>query len=408
MRCPSWVKLWLDFAEIRARAPTEAGLGGCRRAWVDGQWRAMRELLNDPLAPRTTLQVGGPARRLLEIDREEQLIAAVRQADDAGEPLVLLGGGSNVVFADTALQATVVLVATRGIHHQVAGDRVEVTAAAGEPWDDLVTRCSEDQLAGIECLAGIPGRVGATPIQNVGAYGQQVADTLVRLRALDRTSGQTVTIDAKQCGFGYRDSIFKSAQRGRYVILEVTLGLRHRSASLPRHGELRSALDDCGASSPTPARVREAVLSLRRRKGMLLSEQDPDSRSAGSFFTNPVVTPSQADRVASHARDLGLTSQDDPMPRYETADGRVKLAAAWLIERCGFAKGYGVGPVGLSRKHTLAIVNRGGATAQDVLRLAREIRGGVEARLGVRLWVEPTLIGFGTAARDLTREEVDA
>ena len=364
----------------------------------------MRELLNEPLALRTTLRVGGPARRLLEIDREDDLIAAVRQADAASQPVVVLGGGSNVVIADDGLDATVIAVGTRGIEQRALGDEVEVTAAAGEAWDDLVARCVAEQLAGIECLAGIPGLVGATPIQNVGAYGQQVADTLVSLRAFDRASGKPVTLQAQQCGFGYRHSIFKADQRGRYLIVEATLRLRRGPAVLPRHGELRKMIDGRGPSSPAPSLIREAVLELRRGKGMLVDEDDPDSLSAGSFFTNPIVSQAQADQVLARALELGLVDTGGSMPSFDAGEGMLKLAAAWLIERCGFAKGHGQGAVGLSSKHALAIVNRGDGTAHEVLELAREIRDRVRDRLGVRLWAEPELVGFGAAAADLTRE----
>ncbi len=323
-----------------------------------------------PLAPLTTLGLGGQAERLVTAHDEAEVVDVVRRT--AG-PLLVLGGGSNLVLPDEGLPGTVVHVATEGVTETVEGDNVLVEAQAGEPWDALVTRAVDQGLAGIECLAGIPGLVGGTPIQNVGAYGQEVAQTVVAVRAFDRATDAVTTLT--DCGFGYRWSRFK-AEPDRWVVLAVTYRLRRDPLADPvRTGELANAV---GAERAPLAQVRDAVLALRRSKGMVLDPADPDSRSAGSFFTNPVVGP---DQVVAGA------------PAYPQADGTVKLSAAWLIEQAGFAKGSFDGPVGLSTKHTLAIVHRGGGTTADLLRVARTKRDGVRDRFGITLEPEPVLVG---------------
>jgi UDP-N-acetylmuramate dehydrogenase len=259
---------------------------------------------------------------------------------------------------------------------------VEATCGAGEEWDTIVERAVARGLAGIECLSGIPGRVGATPIQNVGAYGQEVAETIARVRAYDLESGRFVEFAAAECGFGYRDSRFKREDRGRYVVTSVTFRLAPGGEPAVRYPELERAL---GEGRRSLAEVREAVIAIRRRKSMVLDPEDPDARSAGSFFVNPVVPDEVADRIAaSHA---------DPMPRY-AAPGGAKLSAAWLIERAGLSRGYRNGNAGISSKHTLAIVNRGGATAAEVVALAREVRDRVRDRFGVTLTPEPVFVGL--------------
>ena len=340
------------------------------------------------LAELTTLRLGGPARAVLAPLTEAQLVATVLDLDRSGRPLLLVGGGSNLVVADDGFDGTVVRLLNRGVSEAVGTSgsagcvlpTVEVTAAAGEPWDELVLRTVEAGLAGLEALSGIPGLVGATPIQNVGAYGQEVAQTVVRLRALDRDAGEVRTLSAAECGFGYRSSAFRGDDR--LVVLEVTFGLRRSDESSPvRYAELAASLGlPVGTTAPL-ADVRAAVLRLRRAKGMVVDPLDPDSVSAGSFFTNPVLSPEAAAALPELA------------PRYPAADGRTKTSAAWLIEQAGFAKGYGTGRVRISTKHSLALTTAEGATTSDLLALAREIRSGVLARFGIELTAEPVLVG---------------
>jgi UDP-N-acetylmuramate dehydrogenase len=334
-----------------------------------------------PLAPLTTLQLGGPAERLVEVETADELVAAVREADGAGQPLLLIGGGSNLVLPDEGFAGTVVLIRTRGIER--VGDALVV--AAGEPWDELVARSVAEQLAGMECLSGIPGLTGATPVQNVGAYGQEVAQTLTAVRAYDRRTDEVLELPAADCAFSYRHSRFK-AELDRFVILEVRFQLRAGADSDPiRYGELARTLGvDAGGRAPL-AQVRETVLRLRRGKGMVVDPADRDSASAGSFFTNPVL---DADDFASLQQRTG-----GDVPHYPEADGRVKVAAAWLIDQAGFTKGHGDGPARISSKHSLALTNQGGATTADLLRLAREVRDGVREKTGIELVNEPVLVG---------------
>ncbi|GAA4970596.1 UDP-N-acetylmuramate dehydrogenase [Kineococcus glutinatus] len=346
-----------------------------------------------PLAPLTTLRVGGPARRLVEARTEAELVAAVRAADAAAEPLLLLAGGSNVLVADAGFDGTVVRVATRGVQvldQDLCGGAI-VTAAAGEPWDGLVALAVARGFVGLEALSGIPGTVGATPVQNVGAYGQEVAQTIATVRVYDRVDARVRTLAAADLAFGYRTSLLKRTRtalagthpESRHVVLDVTFQLKPGTLSAPvTYPELARELGvDVGGRVPL-TEVRAAVLRLRARKGMVLDADDPDTWSAGSFFTNPVLP----------AADAGLLPAD--APRYPAGEGMVKTSAAWLIDRAGFARGHGLpGPAALSTKHTLALTNRGGAGSGDLLALAREVAAGVEERFGVRLVNEPVLVG---------------
>jgi UDP-N-acetylmuramate dehydrogenase len=348
------------------------------------------------LADCTTLGLGGPAKTFVPISTEAALVDAVRDADEAGEPVLLVGGGSNLVIADEGFPGTVIAIGTRGIRYEPAGDgRVAVTVAAGEDWDDVVAGAVAQGLVGLECLSGIPGRAGATPIQNVGAYGQEVAEVITTVRVFDRLTGLISVMRSERCRFSYRNSLFKSAQgatgTSRYVVLDVTFGLARESLSMPvKYAELASELGLHMGERAAAGEVRSAVLKIRARKGMVLNPGDPDSRSAGSFFTNPVLTAAQFARVEAAARDAGA----GPVPRFAAGDGRVKVPAAWLIERAGFGKGYGApGRARISAKHTLALVNAGGATTAELLALAREIRAGVRAAFAVTLDPEPTLVG---------------
>ena len=340
------------------------------------------------LADHTTLRLGGPAGAWVTARTADELTGAVAAADAAGEPALVLGGGSNLVVADEGFPGTVVEVATRGVSADHDSDDptcggVMVTVAAGESWDDLVATAVERGWVGVEALSGIPGRVGATPIQNVGAYGQEVAQTIAQVRVWDRVLRGYRTFANADCRFGYRTSRFKAdrldAWGGRHVVVEVTFQLRVGTLSAPiGYAELARTLGvEVGQRAPL-ADVREAVLALRRGKGMVLEPGDHDTWSAGSFFTNPVVEP---DRVPAGA------------PAYPQPDGTVKTSAAWLIEHAGFAKGHGTGPARLSTKHTLALTNRGDATTADLLALAREIRDGVDKAFGIRLENEPVLLG---------------
>jgi UDP-N-acetylmuramate dehydrogenase len=398
------------------------------------------------LAGHTTLRLGGPARRFAEAPDDAELIAQVRGADERGEPLLVLGGGSNLVIADEGFPGTVVRVATRGIRHEPGGESVLLIVAAGEDWDSVVAGAVADGLAGLECLAGIPGLTGATPIQNVGAYGQEVAETLVTVRAYDRSRRLVTELSHADCGFGYRTSAFKRSTQavpgnlsahaslapggtapthaslspgghsfpqsvpapgrapfpqpgpvtGRYIVLEVTFQLQRSALSAPvRYAELARALEISEGDRAPLGDVRSAVLALRRGKGMVLDPADPDTRSAGSFFTNPVL-----DLAAFAALERVVAATFGPgvqVPRFPAGPGRVKVPAAWLIERAGFAKGYpgGAAPDGprISAKHTLALINPGGATTAGLLALAREIADGVRKAFGVDLAAEPVLVG---------------
>ncbi len=337
------------------------------------------------LAPYTTLGLGGPARRFVEADTAEQLVSEVAEADRRGEPTLVLGGGSNVVVADEGFDGLVVRVATKGVTATRDGGQVVVTAAAGEDWDALVTRAVHEGWSGLECLSGIPGLVGSTPIQNVGAYGQEVAQTIRCVRVYDRRTRHVVDLEARQCGFSYRDSAFKR-DLTRYVVLSVTYALEVSELSAPiAYQELATRLGvEPGGRVPS-AGARAGVLALRRGKGMVLDPADPDTRSAGSFFTNPVLGPEEAAELAARA---------PRHPRWELPGGAVKVPAAWLIEQAGFAKGYTRGAARISTKHTLALTNpTGTATTADLLALAAEVRAGVREKFGLTLVNEPVLVG---------------
>jgi len=345
------------------------------------------------LSDLTTLRLGGPAARYLEADTEEAVVEAVAASDRAGEPLLVLAGGSNVVVADEGFPGAVVRIATRGVAHE--GATLEV--AAGEPWDPLVADCVARGLAGVECLAGIPGSVGATPIQNVGAYGQEVAETIRAVRVLDRADGTIHALEPADCGFTYRSSAFKR-EPGRWVVLAVRFALEASERSAPiRYPELARALGvEVGARAPS-ADVRAAVLALRRGKGMVLDPDDADTVSAGSFFTNPVL---DADAFAAlQARAAQRLGPDGRPPAWPQGDRGVKTSAAWLIERAGFRRGYGnPDGIAISAKHTLALTNRGAGTTAELVALAREIADGVHEAFGVALVPEPVFVGHAWAS----------
>lgn len=345
-----------------------------------------------PLAPLTTLQLGGDARHLVEATDDAAIVDALRWADARGLPVLILGGGSNVVIADRGWDGLVVRIATRGRRFEESAGTVAVTAAAGEPWDDLVAETVARNLAGLECLSGIPGLVGATPTQNVGAYGQEVADTIRSVKVLERGSGRVLDLAPDACGFAYRDSAFKRAP-DRHVVLAVTFALRPGGPPTLRYRELADAL--AGAAQPTLAETRATVLALRRKKSMLIVDGDPNRRSVGSFFTNPIVSAAQADDVAARAVAMGAIAAAGEMPRWPAPGGAVKLSAGWLIERAGIRKGHRRGAVGISTAHALALVHHGGGSTAALLELAREVGDAVHAQFAMTLLPEPTLVGVG-------------
>ena len=337
------------------------------------------------LAPLSTLGVGGAARWFVCARSPEEIAAAHAWSRQRGVDLFVLGGGSNVVIADTGIDALVLQVAIEGRTFTPLGDEILLAAGAGEPWDALVAAVVEHGLAGLECLSGIPGTVGGTPVQNVGAYGQEVAEVIERVTVYDRAEQRLRTLPASECAFAYRMSRFKAADVDRFVVCDVTFRLR-RNVPTFTYPDVVRHLDRAGVASPSVADVRGAVLAVRRAKGMVLDAGDPDTRSVGSFFMNPVVRAADRERVAAAAGT-------EP-PAFAMAGERVKIPAAWLIERAGFQRGEKAGPVGISSKHTLALVNRGGATARDVLRLAARIKRGVADRFGIYLRPEPVFVGF--------------
>ena len=361
------------------------------------------------LAGYTTLRLGGPAAHFAEVGSDEQIISAVREADLAAEPLLILGGGSNLVVADEGFPGTVVRLATRGISVSAAADAALLTVAAGENWDALVGWCAAEGLSGLECLSGIPGLTGATPIQNVGAYGQEVAETIVTVRAYDRLRDQVADLASADCGFGYRTSAFKRrssrpgrdaarslAPTGRFVILGVSFRLTRDPLSAPvRYAELARKLGVDEGGRVALADARAAVLELRRGKGMVLDAADPDTRTAGSFFTNPVISQRQFAEVRRRAAArAGQPEQEVRVPHFAAGDSQVKVPAAWLIEQAGFGKGYPAGGAArISAKHTLALTNPGSATTAELLALARQIIAGVRHVFGVDLLIEPVLVG---------------
>ncbi|MDV9188074.1 UDP-N-acetylmuramate dehydrogenase [Streptomyces sp. SR27] len=348
------------------------------------------QLLNDaPLAPLTTFRLGGPAARLVTATTDDEVVAAVREADAAGTPLLIIGGGSNLVIGDKGFDGTALRIATTGF--ALDGTRLEL--AAGEVWTDAVARTVEAGLAGIECLAGIPGSAGATPIQNVGAYGQDVSATVTEVVAYDRRAEETVTLTGAECAFSYRHSVFKDHPE-RYVVLRVRFELEDADGmSAPiKYPETARALGVEAGDRVPLATARETVLRLRAGKGMVLDPEDHDTWSAGSFFTNPILTAGEYETFL--ARVAGRLGADVAPPAFPAGgDGEVKTSAAWLIDRAGFTKGYGSGPARISTKHTLALTNRGEATTEDLLALAREVVAGVHEAFGITLVNEPVTVG---------------
>ena len=338
-----------------------------------------------PLAPLTTLRVGGEAQRYMCARTAEDVAGAHEWCRQRSLPLFVLGGGSNIVVADRGFDGLVLQMAIGGIDWAERGGECLLRVGAGEPWDPIVSAAVSRGLAGIECLSGIPGSAGGTPIQNVGAYGQELSAVVAEVTAFDRVSAEIVVLPAAECRFGYRTSRFKHEDSGRFVICSVALQLRPGPPTVT-YPDLADDLRRRAVSSPTLDDVRQAILSIRRRKSMVLDETDPDTRSVGSFFTNPVLD------AAAYAR---LVSENGgAVPGFPQPDGRVKVPAAWLIERAGFRRGFESGAVGLSSRHPLALVTRSGATARDVLQLAVRLKREVADRFGVHLAPEPVFVGF--------------
>ena len=377
---------------------------------------------NVPLAPLTTLKIGGPARFFVRAESEEQVIRAFEFARENSLRVFVLGGGSNVLISDKGFDGLVLQIALKGISRKYGDGFVFITAQAGEDWDAFVAKCVEENLAGVECLSGIPGSIGGTPVQNVGAYGQEVSETIVSVTCYDRNSAEIVGLTNAECGFEYRKSIFNSTEKDRYVVLAVKYKLRRdgapkivykdlreyfeRDAAARRRGDTESGDGETvrkGESeeilenpqsafriphsySPTLQETRDAIIEIRRAKSMVIDEDDPNSRSAGSFFKNPVVALTKYSEIAATA--------EREVPKFAVDDSHVKIPAAWLIENAGFHKGFALGNVGISTNHTLALINRGGATADEIIELRNLIQQKIAARFGIELVPEPVFIGF--------------
>jgi UDP-N-acetylmuramate dehydrogenase len=343
---------------------------------------------NISLAPLTTLQVGGEARYFVLARREDEVREAVEFANTRQLPLFVLGGGSNLVVADSGWPGLVMRMAMGGISSEGARDAVLFSVGAGHDWDDFVAQAITQNCAGVECLSGIPGSVGGTPVQNVGAYGQQVSDTIESVRALDRKLDRVVVLPKPACGFRYRSSIFNGSERDRYVILQVNYRLKRGGAPSLKYADLQKHFDET-EGPPSLAEVREAVRQIRRGKGMLIVPGDEDSRSAGSFFKNPVLSEQQFQDVAALAQSKGVA-----ISSYPGLESQHKISAAWLVENSGFAKGFRLGRAGISGKHALALINAGDARASDIIQLKDAIQRGVRSEWGILLEPEPVFLGF--------------
>jgi len=349
----------------------------------------MKMIENQPLAPFTTFGIGGAARYFIAAESEDEIVEASAWAAGGGVPLFVLGGGSNLLVSDHGFDGLVLKIGLWGIKTVPDGEAGRIyRAGAGEDWDQFVQRTAEDDCAGLECLAGIPGTVGGTPVQNVGAYGQEVSTAIERVRVFDLKERRFVEFPAAECGFAYRHSRFNAADRGRYIVTRVDYRLVPGGAATIGYADLKRALAEANPANRELSLVEIAnlVRRVRQSKGMLMVEGDPDCRSAGSFFKNPVIDEERLQRIADE-------SGKQP-PHFAASVGRVKVPAAWLIEQAGFPKGFAKGAAGISSRHTLALINRGGATSADILALANEIRAGVEARFGIRLEIEPVMLGF--------------
>ncbi len=352
------------------------------------------------LADHTTIGIGGPAHFFAKVGTLDELQSALTWASRDQQRVLILGGGSNMLVSDEGFQGLVIDLDLLGTSfEQFDGSSVIVEAHAGEDWDSLVQTCVDRSLAGFECLSGIPGSVGATPIQNVGAYGQEVAETIVDLKAWDRAEEKVVTFTNEECGFAYRESRFKSRDRDRFVILSVRYRLKKDAPPTIRYPDLMRHLEEEGITSPTLQDVRRTVLNVRSAKGMVVSKDDPDSRSAGSFFTNPIIPEDQLEEFLLLVKRADVLEEGESVPHYPAGEGLVKLSAAWIIQHAGFHRGHQHGNIGISSKHTLAIVNRGGGTATEVRELVEQIQNRTRRLFRLELVPEPNMIGFDDDSR---------
>jgi UDP-N-acetylmuramate dehydrogenase len=345
-------------------------------------------LENIPLAPYTTLEVGGPARYFVEARSEGEILEALSHARKHALEVFVLGGGSNLVVADSGWPGLVLKIGLAGVETNSQNGKHSFVAGAGEDWDKFVAHSVAQGCAGIECMSGIPGTVGGTPVQNVGAYGQEVAETITSVRVIDTINDGIRELTNAECGFAYRTSIFNTSDKGRYIVTKVSFSLTQDGAPRLEYGDLKRYFAGARAE-PNLQQVRDAVRSIRASKAMLIMPDDDDCRSAGSFFKNPIISPAEYDRISA----LPASREQKP-PQFTAPDGQVKISAAWLVERSGFPKGYREGRVGISRKHSLAIVNRGGATAAEIVVFKDKVQEGVMKTFGVHLHPEPVLVGF--------------
>jgi UDP-N-acetylmuramate dehydrogenase len=356
---------------------------------------------NVPLAPYTTLGVGGPARFMIKAGSEDQILAAIDFAQAHGYPVFVLGGGSNIVVSDSGFPGLVLKIELSCIQTLSEGSGT-VSVDAGVEWDAFVQHCVNRNLAGIECLSGIPGTAGGAPIQNIGAYGEDVSEVLLRIRALDRNTHDITELGNADCQFAYRSSIFNTTHRDRYILLRVDFALRKDGRPRVDYPDLQRRFTS-SANAPTIGEVREAVLQIRKAKAMVLQDNDPDSKSAGSFFRNPVLPPDTVAEVEAKARMCRFLGAAERIPQFPAPSEKVKLPAAWFIEHAGFHKGYAHGNAGISSKHAMALINRGGATAQEILDLMRIIQERVQMQFGVELHAEPEFVGFEETRGPLPR-----
>lgn len=347
---------------------------------------------NIALSPLTTLGIGGPARYFAEARGEDAVLEAIEFAETRELPLMILGGGSNVLVSDAGFQGLVLQVRIGGLDLTDTGEGFLIRAGSGIDWDQVVAQSVEQNLYGIECLSGIPGWAGGTPIQNVGAYGQEASEVITAVRVYDRQEGLVRELSRAECGFSYRASVFNTTARGRYIVLAVEYNLKSKGRPKTDYPDLKRYFD--GAPDPNLAEVRDAVRKIRASKAMLRVEGDPDCASAGSFFKNPILDGAAFAEVVALAHETGILASGEDIPHFRSADGLTKVPAAWLIERAGYHKGASAGSVGLSEKHALAVINKGGAKAKDVLRFAGDVQSSVEDRFGVRLATEPAFAGF--------------
>jgi len=383
---PSWNAFFV-LDDLRGALGADNGRRHFGSAYHVSRMIEIRE--NISLAPYTTLRVGGAAHYFCEPEDEAGVLEALRWAHARGLPVFVLGGGSNLLVSDTGFRGLVLHISIKGIQTHADGDKRIYSAGAGVEWDKLVAQAVQDNCAGIECLSGIPGTVGGTPVQNVGAYGQDVSETIVRVCAIETATLEHVEFDNEACGFSYRQSRFNGSDLGRYILTRVDFALQPGGTPRIAYGDLKRHFNSAHSSDRRTGilEVRDAVLAIRRAKGMVLDENDLDSQSAGSFFKNPVVPVALYERLSA--------ASAAPVPHFDAGEGKVKLAAGWLIEASGIARGFALGPVAISNKHTLALVNRGNATAADVLRLKDFVQRRVHERFGVELRPEPVMLGFG-------------